>query len=95
MTLIESSVQNDTVESIPGGSVLILDGMALIQTTKKLPTYFGELAKQLLTKVIKLGEHHKSSRVDFVIDRYPDVSIKDLERSMRANSGVTVVNSYA
>ena len=76
MTLIESSVQNHTVGNIAQGNALILDGMALIQPAKKLPASFGELAEDLLTRVVKLGVHHQSSRVDFVIYRYPDVSIK-------------------
>ena len=94
MTLIESSVQNHTVENIPEGNALILDGMALIQTAKKLPASFRELAEHLLTRVVKLGVHQQSSHVDFVIDRYPDVTIKNLERSMQANTGVTVVDIY-
>jgi hypothetical protein len=39
MTSIESSVQNHTVDNVPEGNAIILDGMALIQATKKLQTF--------------------------------------------------------
>lgn len=44
--------------------------------------------------MIKLAIYHKSSRVDFVVDRYPDISIKNLERNKRASGGVAVINIY-
>jgi hypothetical protein len=47
MTSIESSVQNHTVDNVPDGNAIILDGMTLIQATKKLPSSFGEFAEQL------------------------------------------------
>ena len=94
MTTLESSVQDHTVDNIPDGNAIVIDGMALVQTTKKLPSTFGEFAEQLFSRVIKLSVYHKSSRVDFVVDRYPDMSIKDLERDKRASCGLAVINIY-
>ncbi|XP_028391978.1 uncharacterized protein LOC114516648 isoform X2 [Dendronephthya gigantea] len=94
MTSIESSVQDHIIDSLPAGNAVILDGMAIIQSTKKLPSSFGELAEQLFSRMINLAIYHKSSRVDFVVDRYPDVSIKNLERNKRASGGLAVINIY-
>ena len=94
LMLIEDSMENATLSSVPEGNALILDGMAIIQSMKKLPSSFGELADQLLRMVINLGLHHKSLRVDFVIDTYPDTSIKNLERSARASDGVAIITVY-
>ena len=55
MTLIESSVQDHAVDNVPKGNAIILDGMALIQATKKLPSSFGEFAEQLFFKGDKVG----------------------------------------
>ena len=94
LTLIESCTQNATLPNVPEGNALILDGMAMIQGMKKLPSSFGGLADQLLRMVINLGLHHNSICVDFVIDTYPDASIKDLERSARASDGVAIITIY-
>jgi L-lactate utilization protein LutC len=94
MMVIKKSVQNHTVDNVPEGSAIILDGMALIQATKKLPASFGEFAEELFLRVIKLAIYHKSSRVDFVIDRYPVVSIKNLEQNKRASGGLAIINIY-
>ncbi|XP_046860784.1 uncharacterized protein LOC124454014 [Xenia sp. Carnegie-2017] len=68
--------------------------MALIQAAKKLPSSFGEFAEQLFLRVIKLATYHRSTRADFVVDRYPDASIKNLERNKRASGGLEVMNIY-
>ena len=94
MTLIESSVQDHIVDSVPGGSAIILDGMALIQPTKKLPSSYGEFGVQLFLRVIKLAIYHKSLHVDFVVDRYPDVSIKNHERNKWASGVLAIINIY-
>ena len=94
MGLLESSTVDPCVESVPEGNALIIDGMAIIQAMTKLPATFGELADQILERIVKLGIHRKSSRIDFVIDTYPESSIKDLERSSRASDGVTIITIY-
>ncbi len=96
MHVIESKAENHIAGTTPdGNNALIIDGMALIQSSLKLPSTFGEYALQLLQKIVNLAAYHKSTRADFVIDRYPIISIKDLERSKRAHEGVTIVNIYS
>lgn len=94
MGLLESTTVDPCVERVPEENTLIIDGMAIIQAMTNPPATFGELANKLLQTIVRLGMHHKSSRVDFVIDTYPEVSIKGLERSTRASDGVTIVTIY-
>ena len=94
LELIETSTNSQNVESIPEGGALILDAMATVQAIAKPPTTFGELAEQLFDSIIKLGVYHKCLRVDFVIDTYPEVSIKGIEHSLRASDGATIIKIY-
>lgn len=55
---------------------------------------FGELAAQVLSRLLSLAKFHKSSRIDFVVDQYPEHSIKANERSRRAAQGSTLVKIY-
>ena len=91
---IENFTNSQSVEHIPEGGALILDAMAIVQAISKPPTTFGELAEQILETAIKICVYHKCSRVDFVVDTYPDVSIKDIEHSVRASDRATVVTIY-
>ena len=65
----------------------MIDGMALIQTTKNIPQTFGALMEVGLKRILSLASSLKSTRVDFVCDTYPEISIKDIERSNRASEG--------
>ena len=72
------------VESITSNlddAVIIIDGMALVQTAKTSGLTFGELAKQLLTTSLAIG--NRSTRIDIVFDQYRKNSIKNAERSRR------------
>ena len=64
------------------------------QDSSRLDWFQYALVNQLLKTLVNLGLHHKSLRVDFVVDIYPDGGIKDLERSKRANDGVSVIRIY-
>lgn len=68
-------------------SALIIDGMALIRNQKlsDIPTTFGEFAEAMLKQLCRYFSSH--SRVDFVVDTYRDMSIKNLERTSRASGG--------
>ena len=79
---------------IPAKSTLIIDGMALIQALHNIPSTFGELANAIFDQVIKLALKYECSRVDFVTDRYPVNSIKNLERSRRAAGGTQIFHIY-
>ena len=95
LDLIETSTNSESVENVPAGGALILDAMAIVQAITKPPTTFGELADQIFDTAIKTGVYHKCLRVDFVIDTYPEFSIKDIEHSVRASDGATVIKIYA
>jgi hypothetical protein len=94
LNIIEAEVPNALVTRVVGESALIVDAMAILQTLNVLPSTFGELAKDLLVKVINMALFSKSSRVDFVCDRYPAQSIKNLEREKRGEDGALVVHIY-
>ena len=65
--------------------------MAMLQTMKYIPQTFGELAEKILQLIVNCAKGFDVARVDFVSDRYPAVSIKNLERNKRAVSGVTQI----
>ena len=90
MHVLESRVDDPTLESVPSNNALILDGMALIQMMKHIPNTFGKLVEIILGRILSLASNSKSTRVDFVCDTYPEVSIKNTERSS-ADEGSTVV----
>lgn len=91
MHVLESRVEDPAVERLPSNNALILDGMALIQMMKHIPQTFGKLVEIILGRILSLASNSKSTRVDFVCDTYPDVSIKNMERSSRADGGSTIV----
>ena len=88
---IEKRVENPDVEFISADNALLLDGMALIQTIKHIPESFGAFVEVMLKRILSLASNARSKRVDFVSDVYPDVSIKNIERSKRAGNGSTVI----
>ena len=90
--IIENEVQEALVENIDGERALIIDAMALLQSMKIRSTTFGELALEILARIVQMARYSNSKRVDFVCDRYPDHSIKDLERKKRSQGGCAHVN---
>ena len=100
----KSKLLHKIEEDVPGACVdlpavenkaCILDAMAVLQTLTVIPATFGELATNLLTKVVNAAIFSKCKRVDFVGDRYPRQSIKNLERVRRAMSGVQVIRIFS
>ena len=93
---IEDEVPDASVE-LPAveDKAYILDAMAVLQTLTTIPSTFGELANSLLDKIVNTAVFSKCKRVDFVCDRYPRQSIKDLERERRALSGTQVIRIYS
>ena len=89
--IIEDRVQDPLAEEFSENNALILDGMALIQSIKHVPETFGDLMESILTRILSSAVNSKSSRVDFVCDTYPDISIKNLERNERVDAGSTVI----
>ena len=52
-------------------NALIVDAMAVIQSIKGKWKTFGEFADALLSNLITLSRKYNSTRLDFVVDRYP------------------------
>ena len=77
-----------------GDSALIIDAIAVLQTMKLTATTFGKLAEGLLAKIVMMANSSNSSRVDFVGDRYPQQSIKDLEREKRSDGETYLTKIY-
>lgn len=68
--------------------------MALLQSLTSIPPTFGKLSSLVLSRLLSLVVYLKATRVDFVADQYPELSIKGAERSKRAVSGCTRVTIY-
>ena len=94
LNTIESETEDALVESVLGESALIIDAMATLQAMKVTSSTFGELAHDLLMKIIRMATSSRSKRIDFVADRYPALSIKNLEREKRGKDGSFLVKIY-
>ncbi|XP_061913285.1 uncharacterized protein LOC133656293 isoform X2 [Entelurus aequoreus] len=94
MNILENKDKDCLVQQVPSDGAILFDGMAVIQAMHSKPATFGELADNLLQYVVKIALQHKCTRIDFVIDQYPEISIKNLERSRRAEGGTQQVQIY-
>ena len=85
---LEEHYGESKTEDIPTESTLIIDGMAMIHAipVRTLPETFGQLAVQVLTKLVSQAKHYKHPRVDIVFDRYPENSIKFAEHIRRTST---------
>jgi hypothetical protein len=68
--------------------------MAVLQSTVVIPETYGELADNILARIFAIARKFKASRVNFVADRYPQLSIKNAEREKRASHGTSNVRIY-
>ena len=64
------------LDTVATGATYIIDGMVLLQSMKNIPATFKEIANA----VFKALMIRNAERIDFVTDRYPDVSVKNTER---------------
>ena len=98
MRHIEGSTEPSPIlESIPKHSILIIDGMALIQALNaKMVSQmtFGEPADHILHKVISMATDFYSDAVHLVTDNYTLVSIKNAERGRRSSDGFQQIKIY-
>ena len=93
---VENEADSPTVPNRPDGdNACVLDAFAILQTLTSVPDSFGELSKQLLVKVVNYARGSKCKRVDFMCDRYPQQSIKSLERNHRSTQDVQKVKIYS
>jgi hypothetical protein len=95
LKMIEDEIHDGSVDLPVGDKAYIFDAMAILQTLTVLPATFGELATDLLAKIVNTAVSLNFSRVDFVCDRYPEKSIKNLERDKRAVGGTNVIRIYS
>ena len=87
--LLEDGV--NSLQHLPAqASAVIMDAMAILQTLSKIPDRFSDLAEIMFNRImLQAGE---ATRVDFVGDQYPEISIKKIEREKRGSSGRLTVN---
>lgn len=78
LDLLETKVGDCLVGKVPADGAILFDGMAVIQYIRSIPGTFGELAETILQYIVKLALKHRCTRIDFVIDQYPKMSIKNL-----------------
>ena len=71
----------------PKGGIWIVDAMALLQMMKNIPKTFGEVAMRVFKQLMNLTLETQTKSIHFVTDTYPDVSIKNAERTRRATTG--------
>lgn len=87
MDLLEKKGGDCLVDQVPVDGAIVFDGMAVMQAMRSRPDTFGELAETILQNILQLALQHKCTRIDFVTDQYPLISIKNIERSRRADAG--------
>ncbi|XP_065655139.1 uncharacterized protein LOC136081612 [Hydra vulgaris] len=94
MNILENKCIDKLSVDIPKNNALILDGMAVLQIIKPIPENFGKFSRLIFTMVMYFALRHKSNRVEFVTDRYRNISIEHAKRQRRAESGVQNVTIF-
>ena len=74
------------VESLAGNIATIVDAMSIVHKVKGNQKTFGELSKEIFSKI--LTELTERSRIDVVFDVYCNISIKNIERVENTESSV-------
>ena len=69
-------------------TVVSVDAMVLIQQ-QQFPETFGEFSASILKQLLSLARRYNAKRLDFVTDRYKNMSIKQSEHQRRAAHGKT------
>ena len=71
MHMLEEISPDCVNHTLPRDNSIMVDAMALLQSLTKIPKTFGELAAQVLSRLLSLAKFNKSSRIDFVADQHP------------------------
>ena len=71
-------------EDVPPTAAWIVDGMAILQSLKEIPSTFEDLAIMIFDSI---APQSMVRRVDFVTDRYLETSIKNAERARQGSYG--------
>lgn len=74
----------------PQTTAVIIDVMAMLQTLVKIPDRFSQLAAMVFNRI--LGQVQQATRIDFVGDQYPSISIKNTGRDKRCANGQLIVS---
>ena len=93
MRVLEEKCTDVQVTKIPQGAIM-LHAMAHLQLLRDIPDTFGKLSDLVLTQIVNMASTNGCSRLDFVGDTYPKVSIKGMERERRAGGGSEVITIY-
>ena len=72
----------EPIENVTGEYAMIFDGMAYVQQSQVSNKTFGQLAMDLLSRILSAGA--RAARIDVVFDEYRDLSIKNVERNRRS-----------
>jgi hypothetical protein len=70
------------LENVSREYAMIFDGMSYVQQSQVNHKTFGQLAMDLLSKILSAGA--RAARIDVVFDVYRDLSIKNVERNRRS-----------
>lgn len=81
LDLFQSRGEDCCIDHVPANGAIIFVGMSVIQTLHDVPSTSGELADIILLYMIKLAEKYKCTHLDFVIDWYSNMSIKNVKWS--------------
>lgn len=77
--------QIEPAEDVPPTAAWIVDGMAILQSLKDIPSTFKDLAMTIFDSIAPPST--MARRIDFVTDRYLETSIKNAERTRRSSDG--------
>ncbi|KAL9977500.1 hypothetical protein ACROYT_G014908 [Oculina patagonica] len=94
VTFIRATREEHGVEILQGmpaqTPAVIIDTIAMLQTARKIPERFSDLVVMIFkTILMQAGEARRV--LDFVGDQYPYISIKNIERERRSNTGQLAV----
>lgn len=83
--LLEDGIE--LLQNPPGVTAVIIDAMAILQTMTTIPEKFSDLTDMVLNRVFTLAGDAK--RIDIIADhgQYPDISVKNTERTRRGRDG--------
>ena len=71
----------EPIENVSGEYAMIIDGMMYVQQAQVSNKTFGQLARDLLNRILVSGM--KAAQTDVVFDKYRNLSIKNTERNRR------------
>lgn len=75
----------EPAEDVPPTAAWIVDGMAILQSLKEIPSTFQDLAMTVFDSIAPPSTMARG--IDFVTDRYYETSIKNAERRRRSSQG--------